>query len=49
VATALGLEVQTVKNHMRNLSLKLQLIRWSTPRFAPDTQHPEPDHAAQEV
>src|SRR5690349_4611378 len=30
VATALWLEVQTVKNHMRNPSLNLQLVHWST-------------------
>lgn len=48
VATALGLEVQTVKNHMRNLSLKLQVAHWSTPRFAADAQRPEPGTAAQE-
>jgi ATP/maltotriose-dependent transcriptional regulator MalT len=42
VATALRLEVQTVKNHMRNLSLKLQLAHWYTP-----SREPEP--AAQEV
>jgi DNA-binding NarL/FixJ family response regulator len=48
-ATALGLEVQTVKNHVRNLSLKLQLAHWSIPRFAADAQRREPEPAAQEV
>ena len=30
VATALGIEVQTVKNHMRNLSSKLRLAHRHT-------------------